>query len=570
MDTSQIEAVGAVLSQKNTGQIKQAWIALTELLVASGNLSYSDLPKELISAQSVYDAQKKEIKAAGALSEMVSIEAWQQKLRLVTEYFQSMFYGAVCHPIEGKDARISELLADFQSIARDLAANAPSFPSLQGGDGTDRHRVYASEQPSPVIEPTKVEVPAEPEPVITPEVLPDPAPVDALEKLFQESIAQEEAIQASEQMLTLPLLQEEGTIALQIEAKARFDTSATNERIVEGILFKIDSPSEAIPNVGPGLPLYIPRNVALEALAGLDLTRPKPLDAHNSLSQHASTEIVGAMTSAKITGNDFWVTGVLWDYNQPDKVEAISASQDHLGMSVNATAEGHPTEIDGRSVWQVDRLRILGANILFAEKATFKKTRTSVMASSESDALLLPVAASADESENENLIPEIPVTMDSQAIADQISALSVSVSNMHTEVKNRLNTLEPVVQTLSAQMSEIQAAAQEAKKQEVQAAAAQTKQQEQEQLLQAFNSLIEEKLKAIAPKGSPKYPSKVLPLAASGVPNTGGPTAIQLQLAAISGEIRAIEQNPHFESARLFQLIDERKSLEHQLGQAAE
>lgn len=562
MDTSQIEAVGAVLSQKNTGQIKQAWIALTELLVTSGNLAYSDLPKELISAQSVYDAQKKEISAAGRLAEVVNLDTWHQTLRTLTEHFNMMFFQAVCGKDGKKDERISELVSDFSTIAKDLAKNAPDF------ERSSLDQLHASGSTSAVVT-------SELEPVVvTPEVPLKQAsePISQLEQLLEESIAQEEAIQASEEQLVIPLLQEEGTVTLQIEAKARFDTSATNERVVEGILFKIDSPSEAIPNVGPGLPLYIPRRVALEALAGLDLTRPKPLDAHNSLSQHASTEIVGAMTSARIDGNDFWVTGVLWDYNQPQKVEAISASQDHLGMSVNATAEGHPTEINGRSVWQIDRLRILGANILFAEKATFKKTRTTVMASSESDELI-PVLASASEFDlEENSTSENSETMDTQAIVDQIRELSSSVSNMHTEVKNRLNTLEPTVQQLAAQMSEIQATAQESKNQELQAAQMENKQQEQAQLLQSLTSLIEEKLAAIAPatRGTLKYPSKVLPLAASGAPVAGGATVIQLELAAIGGEIRAIEQNPHMECSKWFELIDKRKSLEYQLSQSAQ
>ncbi|MEG3878839.1 hypothetical protein QT972_15780 [Microcoleus sp. herbarium7] len=564
MDNSQIEAVGAVLSQKNTSQIKQAWIALTELLVASGNLAYSDLPKELISAQSVYDARKKEISAAGRLAEVVNLDTWHQTLRNLADHFCGMFSSAVYSEAGKKDELVSELTSDFLAVIQTLAKNAPNPESRFLGN-----RLYASADQN-----------AEPVVQVAPEVQTEqklePEPVSALEKLFQQSIAQEEAIQAAEEQLILPLLQEEGTVTLQIEAKARFDTSATNERVVEGILFKIDSPSEAIPNVGPGLPLYIPRSVALEALAGLDLTRPKPLDAHNSLSQHASTEIVGAMTSARIDGNDFWVTGVLWDYNQPEKVEAISASQDNLGMSVNATAEGHPTEINGRSVWQIDRLRILGANILFAEKATFKQTRTSVMASSEFGELI-PVLASASESDlesdlEENPTPENSETMDTQAIVDQIRELSSSVSNMHTEVKNRLNTLEPTVQQLAAQMSEIQAAAQEAKNQELQAAQAENKQQEQAQLLQSLTSLIEEKLAAIAPatRGALKYPSKVLPLAASGTPVASGATAIQLELAAIGGEIRAIEQNPHMECSKWFELIDKRKSLEYQLGQSAQ
>jgi hypothetical protein len=577
MTTSQIEALGAALSQKNTGYLKQAWVALTEVLVASGNLSFSDVPKELISAQSVYDAQKKEIAAAGLLSEMVNMEAWQQKLRVATEYFSSMFYAAVSDQVD-KEARIADLLSDFQSLVKDLAANAPN---IRGVHGDSRNKIFASdhqttepEQQSELqlksetildLATTVAEDKSEAAGVATETEL-----ITSLDQLFDESIAlEEQLVQASEE--TIPLLEQEGTVTLQIEARARFDTSATNERVVEGILFKIDSPSEAIPNVGPGLPLYIPRAVALEALACLDFSRPKPLDAHNSLSQHASTEIVGAMTSARVDGDDFWVSGVLWDHNQPHKVEAISASQDHLGMSVNATAEGHPTEIDGRSVWQIDRLRILGANILFAEKATFKKTRTNVMAGTEA-AILIPVLASASESEIENPIPDTSESMDIQAVATQITQLSENVAAMHNEVKTRLNSLEPTVAQLSAQMSAIQAAAQEAKNQEVQAAAMQQEQEKQAQLLQNLSQLIEEKMAAIVPptKGGLKYPSKPLPLAASGVPATSGAGVIQLQLAELTGEIRAIEKNPYPDTQTWIELVDRKKALEQQLNPSAQ
>jgi hypothetical protein len=571
MTTSQIEAVGAPLSQKNREYLKQSWRDLTTVLVDTGNLSFSDLPKELVSAQSVYDAQKKEIAAAGRLTTMVSMEAWQQKLRLVTEYFNSMFYGAVTTQDDNKAARVTELLSEFQSIIRDLAANPPNF---RDAHEDSRNQIYASDRqtikpqselqskPEPVLDPVVVEA--------EPEIAAEPEPIASLDQLFDESIAlEEQLVQASEE--TIQLLEQEGTVTLQIEARARFDTSATNERVVEGILFKIDSPSEAIPNVGPGLPLYIPRAVALEALACLDFSRPKPLDAHNSLSQHASTEIVGAMTSARVDGNDFWVSGVLWDHNQPHKVEAISASQDHLGMSVNATAEGHPTEIDGRSVWQIDRLRILGANILFAEKATFKKTRTNVMAGAEA-VISIPVLASANESEIENLTPDSSESMDIQAVATQITQLSESVAAMHNEVKNRLNALEPTVQQLSAQMNEIQAAAQEAKNQELQAAEMQQEQQKQAQLLQSLTQVIEEKMATITPptKGNLKYPSKPLPLAASGVPATSGAGVIQLQLAELTGEIRAVEQNPYADTTRWIELVDRKKALEQQLNPSAQ
>jgi len=586
-----IEAAGAVLSQKNSSTVKNAWQALTDLLLASGNLTFADIPKELISAQSVYEAQKKDISASGRLTDCVNRETWQTRLRTVMDHFGSMFYQAVCYGEKSeKDAMISELTSDFLVIVKDLAANAPEI-------ARPSNMVYASGSPEEAEPPEKAiapEAPEAPEPAAKPEDVPKGVPSEAssepenqpavsdLEKLFQQSIALEQEaepkplpvaeptpVQAAGQLLSFSVLEEDNPLILQIEAKARMELSATNERVVGGVLFKIDRPSEAIPSVGPGLPLYIPRSVAVEALACLDFTRPKPIDAHDTLSKHASTEIVGAMTSARIDGDDFCVTGVLWDYNQPQKVEAISASQDQLGMSVNATAEGHPAEVDGRSVWQIDRLRILGANILFSEKATFKKTRTNVLASSDSGDLI-PVLASADDFELENLTSDIPETMDTSAIAAQIRELSESVASMHSEVKNRLNTLEPTVKELASQMGEIQAAAREAKNQELQAAAMQAEQQKQAQLLQAMTQVMEEKLATIAPKAGPKYPRQHLPLAASGTAPTTGATAVQLELASLNGQIMAMEQNPNSDFGKVFELMDRRKTLESQIGQSRE
>lgn len=163
-------------------------------------------------------------------------------------------------------------------------------------------------------------------------------------------------------------------VALQcstIPIQARF-AAATNRRAFEGVLFRIDEPSEAVPAVGPGLPLFVPRDVAesvVHSCAGL------PLDADRSLSRHCNEDIAGVIMSARIEGNDFIVTGYLYDWSRGDKVRDIAANQEELGMSMNAAATGEVVEVNGQSVYQIKTLQLLGANILFAEKATYQKTR---------------------------------------------------------------------------------------------------------------------------------------------------------------------------------------------------
>jgi len=157
--------------------------------------------------------------------------------------------------------------------------------------------------------------------------------------------------------------------AIPIQARSAI---ASNRREFEGVLFRIDEPSECAPSVGPGLPLYIPRSVAESAVhscSGL------PLDADSSLSRHANHDIAGVMMAARIEGNDFIVSGYLYDWSRGEKVNTISANKDNLGMSMNASAVGREVDTNGQKVYWIDSLDLLGANILYAAKATYQKTR---------------------------------------------------------------------------------------------------------------------------------------------------------------------------------------------------
>lgn len=186
-------------------------------------------------------------------------------------------------------------------------------------------------------------------------------------------------------------------VGLQLSAQ---DPTQLNRRPMEGMLFPIDSPSEATPAVGPGLPLFVPRSVAMglvNRVSGL------PLDADNSLTKHANKQIVGVINAASIEGNEFRVKGCLYDWSNPELVSLISANKESLGMSMNAMAKGSPRDIDGRKVFYVDSLELMGANILKSSKATF--TGTNLISASglgeEDDELI-----AKDELENDFVSPD--------------------------------------------------------------------------------------------------------------------------------------------------------------------
>ena len=152
-----------------------------------------------------------------------------------------------------------------------------------------------------------------------------------------------------------------------------------NRHPVEGILFRVDEASEGIPSIGPGLPLYIPSSVAHECLSQVS---GLPLDAHDTLTKHAQEEPTGVMLSASISGKDFCIKGLLWPWNKADKVTAIKAAKGSLGMSMNAAAIGHEVTLNAgtsnaQKVFWITKLILLGANILYAARATYKQTRLS-------------------------------------------------------------------------------------------------------------------------------------------------------------------------------------------------
>lgn len=145
-----------------------------------------------------------------------------------------------------------------------------------------------------------------------------------------------------------------------------------NRYPIEGKLFTVDQLSEGVPAVGPGRKLYIPRSVAEEAVnqcVGL------PLDAADSLSEHANDEIVGVMLGANLKkDNGFWVRASLFPFNQPEKVAQIRANKESLGFSINAYMPGHVGEVNGEEAYIADKLVLLGANILYKSAATFQQT----------------------------------------------------------------------------------------------------------------------------------------------------------------------------------------------------
>jgi outer membrane murein-binding lipoprotein Lpp len=558
-----IEAIGKTLSQKNVSRLKEIWSSLTELLASTGNLEIEDLPKTLIDPQSQYDLHNMEgeIAASGRkgidVGAQLECTAWAAKVNRLADIFALLLrtYPRVFKyeqegeaEFEPPEERLSRLLKEITDAAFLLCKEKP--------DTRSNADIYASSGEGEK------------------EDFGDPSISKAEGETESESTSDVE----TETLMARDLAEAEGEVreVFNIEIAARAMPTAkkaANERPIDGILFQVDRPSEAIPEVGPGLPLLIPKEVALAAIADITPGKPKPLDAHDTFARHSNRDIVGAMTSAYLEGDDLVVQGVLWDYNQPDKIQAIGQETQRLGMSVNATADGHVAEWGGTKVWQVDRLQILGANILFSDKATFKRTRIirAISKSSLGD-FEQPIAARAEDSPdsedlplNKTFDPEED-TMSNEAISQQIQVIASSVKEVQTIFAQELEALQEAVRDLSTQVSDIQYEREQSQSSIQAAAQEEAKQKEREDLLASIAEVVDAKLANLP---GPRRAGYSIPLAASSPPSaTAGDRKmeIQLQLSKLNGQIEVMQRDPNMSgSPEIISLIDNRRQLVAQL-----
>lgn len=203
-----------------------------------------------------------------------------------------------------------------------------------------------------------------------------------------------------------------------------------------GVLARIDEVSEGIPAIGTGQPLFLPLFSAEKIVEQVQASPGMfPIDADISLSKHADENIIGVITNAGIEGQDLVVSGHLFADNVPSQINQIIRSRRPLGMSMNAMVSGYQTEMDDRPVFYLQNVDLIGANVLFADKATYQRTRFT------------PVAAS-----NQNIVKEDIMDPLEEKLARLEQMLSASQENFTTQLaasqaenlalKSRLEAIE--------------------------------------------------------------------------------------------------------------------------------
>jgi len=135
----------------------------------------------------------------------------------------------------------------------------------------------------------------------------------------------------------------------------------------EGILTKIDVPSDTSPNGARGHQVVLTRQAAIQALPsliGMGINYSDTYDTHNHRYK------CGIITKAQIVENDIVIKGFVYGKDCPELV--LRAQQRDLGMSY----EIHGAHVHDmrETVWTLSNVTFTGAAVLARNKAAYKST----------------------------------------------------------------------------------------------------------------------------------------------------------------------------------------------------
>lgn len=461
MNTNQISAAGRVLSQKNVDRLKSAFLEIGRTLLIAKAISsdeLSDLFEDVAETFEEDVAENEQDIEASALKEHFQRNIWHTNLKEALYLFQIHVRNLEFLDPEGlksaygetsKKAAVKNLISDLETILTNLFDDIPEM--------------------GPIV--------ARVDPVQLPESV----------NVFAEK--QEDSSFEEPEEINLDVIFEQPVeIITEVKRRGRKSTvaaSSANKLPIKGVLFRVDEPSETAPSKGSQHPLFIPRAIAEQAKIAINASNGLPLDADNSLSRHANKDIVGVMTKAEIVGDDFIVSGHLFPWSQEEKVKAIASNQEILGMSLNAHASGYNSKVNGVDVFLLTHLDILGANILFKDRATYQKTRL----------LREEIAASSSLQTNYPTKDMDYIEYELQGLKDTLRELAAS-SGDTSAVEYELANLKNIIASQQEVISEIQAE-RRYREAEIQAHSAELRQAaEREALLQAVTDTLDERLSA--------------------------------------------------------------------------
>jgi hypothetical protein len=147
----------------------------------------------------------------------------------------------------------------------------------------------------------------------------------------------------------------------------------SNRRNFEGILARLDLPSDRAPGGARGHRILVPVAVAVEALPSL---LGMPVGFGSCWGIHNYRQRCGVINEAEIVCDELQVRGHLWCKDFPEIAPMMAKGK--LGMSFELD-DAHIKDMR-EPIWEITKLTFRGAAILFAEKAAYKTTRVNLAA----------------------------------------------------------------------------------------------------------------------------------------------------------------------------------------------
>ncbi len=146
----------------------------------------------------------------------------------------------------------------------------------------------------------------------------------------------------------------------------------------EGVLTRLDQPSDTSPNGARGHRVLL---TTAAAFAALDSLLGMAVGFVDGWEGHNARQKCGVITSAEIVDDELRVKGHVYGRDFPE-VERVMRNPDApLGMSYEL-CDCHVVDMR-KSVWELDKVTFTGAAILLRDKAAYRGTSVTISAADE-------------------------------------------------------------------------------------------------------------------------------------------------------------------------------------------
>lgn len=146
----------------------------------------------------------------------------------------------------------------------------------------------------------------------------------------------------------------------------------------EGVLTRLDKPSDKSPNGARGHRVILTTDAATEALSSLE---GMAVAFTADWEKHDPRRKCGVITGATIKGDELRVSGHLFCHDFPEISEYLAKPGVEMGMSYELV-DAHVKDMRAQ-VWTLTRVTFTGAAILLRTKAAYRDTRFKLQAGEE-------------------------------------------------------------------------------------------------------------------------------------------------------------------------------------------